>query len=115
MHNLPFPLPEDALLKSLFPSLLSSDLLIIPLPHHHPHPKKLPFPPLPHAIPLALTRFPPICQIFPLAKSWGDLCNMYDCLLIPPQYECDLFMNTTSELFRHSLYDIVCVRDLMNV
>jgi hypothetical protein len=24
-------------------------------------------------------------------------------------------MNTASELFRHSLYDIVCVRDLMNV
>jgi hypothetical protein len=95
MPNLPFPLPEDALLNFLLPSLLSSALLI-PLPHHHPHPKKLPFPLLPHAIPLALTRFHPICQIFPLAKSWGDLCIMYDCLLIPPPYECDLFMNTAS-------------------
>jgi hypothetical protein len=88
MPNLPFPLPEAALLKSLLPSLPSSALLI-PLPHHHPHPKKSPFPLLQHAIPLALTRLPPICQIFPLAKSWGDLCNMYDCLLIHPQYECD--------------------------
>jgi hypothetical protein len=24
-----------------------------------------------------------------LAKSWGDLCNMYDCSLIHPPYECD--------------------------
>jgi hypothetical protein len=24
-------------------------------------------------------------------------------------------MNTASQLFRHGLYDIVCVRDLMNV
>jgi hypothetical protein len=37
-----------------------------------------------------------ICQIFPLAKSWGDLCSMYDCFMIPPLYECDLCMNTAS-------------------
>jgi hypothetical protein len=100
MPNLPFLLPEDALLKSLLPSLPSS-VLLIPLPHHHPPPKELHFPLLPHAIPLALTRYHPICQIFPLAKSWGDLCNMYDCLLIPPRMNVNLFKNTASQLFRH--------------
>jgi hypothetical protein len=99
MPNLPFPLLEAALLKSLLPSLPSS-VLLIPLPHHHPFPKKSHFPLLPHAIPLALTRCHPICQIFPLAKSWGDLCNMYDCmydcLLIPPRMNVNLFMNTAS-------------------
>jgi hypothetical protein len=90
MPNLPFPLPEAALPKSLLPSLPSS-VLLIPLPHQNTPPKKSHFPLLPHAIPLALTRSHPICQIFPLAKSWGDLCSMYDCLAIPPQYKCDLF------------------------
>jgi hypothetical protein len=75
MPNLHFPLPEDALPKTLLPFLLSSALLIILLPHHLPQPKKSLLPPLPHAIPHANTRLPPICQIFPLAKSWGDLCS----------------------------------------
>jgi hypothetical protein len=95
MPNLPFPLLEAALQKSLLPALPSS-VLLIHLPHHHPLPKESHSLPLPHAIPLALTRYHPICQIFPLAKSWGDLCNMYDCLLIPPRMNVNLFMNTAS-------------------
>jgi hypothetical protein len=67
-----------------------------------PSSKKSPFAPPPHAIPLALTRLLPICQIFPLAKSGGDLCNMYDCLRIPARmyllFVC-MFMNTYSVCF----------------
>jgi hypothetical protein len=28
-------------------------------------------------------------------------CNMYDCLLIPPRMNVNLFKNTASQLFRH--------------
>jgi hypothetical protein len=41
-------------------------------------------------------------------------CNMYDCSLIHPPYECDCFKNTASLLY-DELYDDVCVRDMMKV